>query len=69
MKPSLIEPGVSAASVEPRTENWWLFSLLLLGTLITTYMSGGFLFSISLILILGAHEFGHYWASRRNGVR
>ena len=69
MKPSPIEPGVSAASVEPRTENWWLFSLLLLGTLITTYMSGGFLFSISLILILGAHEFGHYWASRRNGVR
>ena len=69
MKPSPIEPGVSAASVETRTENWWLFSLLLLGTLITTYMSGGFLFSISLILILGAHEFGHYWASRRNGVR
>jgi membrane-associated protease RseP (regulator of RpoE activity) len=69
MKPSPIEPGLSAASAEPRTENWWLFSLLLLGTLITTYMSGGFLFSISLILILGAHEFGHYWASRRNGVR
>ena len=69
MKPSPIEPGLSAASTEPRTENWWLFSLLLLGTLITTYMSGGFLFSISLILILGAHEFGHYWASRRNGVR
>ena len=63
MKPLPIEPGVSSASVEPRTENWWLFSLLLLGTLITTYMSGG------LILILGAHEFGHYWASRRNGVR
>lgn len=35
----------------------------------TTYLSGGLLFSISLILILGAHEFGHYWASKRNGVR
>ena len=69
MKLSPIEPGITVASVESRTENWWLFSLLLLGTLITTYMSGGFLFSISLILILGAHEFGHYWASRRNGVR
>ena len=69
MKPSPIEPGATVASVESRPENWWLFSLLLLGTLITTYMSGGFLFSISLILILGAHEFGHYWASRRNGVR
>ncbi len=43
--------------------------MLLLGTLATTYLSGGFLFSISLILILGAHEFGHYWASKRNGVR
>ena len=52
-----------------KTENWWLFSLLLATTLVTTYLSGGFLFSISLILILGAHEFGHYWASRRNGVR
>ncbi len=52
-----------------KTENWWLFSILLAGTLVTTYLSGGLLFSISLILILGAHEFGHYWASKRNGVR
>lgn len=52
-----------------KTENWWLFSMLLAGTLVTTYLSGGLLFSISLILILGAHEFGHYWASKRNGVR
>ena len=49
-------------------QNWWLFFSLLAATLVTTYLSGGFLFSISLILILGAHEFGHYWASRKNGV-
>ena len=59
----------SHESKSQKTENWPLFSLLLIATLITTYLSGGFLFSISLIFILGAHEFGHYWASKRNGVR
>jgi membrane-associated protease RseP (regulator of RpoE activity) len=53
----------------PTSGGWWLFSLLLSATLVTTFLSGGLLFSVSLILILGAHEFGHYWASRRNGVR
>jgi membrane-associated protease RseP (regulator of RpoE activity) len=73
--PSLDSPE-SDISKPLKTENWWLFFLLLSGTLVTTYLSGGsasselnLLFSISLILILGAHEFGHYWASRRNGVR
>lgn len=63
-----IDSPVSGNSETAKTENWWLFSLLLSGTLATTYMSGGLLFSISLVLILGAHEFGHFWASRRNGV-
>ncbi len=58
----------SGQSKPQKTENWPLFFLLLVGTLITTYLSGGFLFSISLIVILGAHEFGHYWASKKNGV-
>ncbi len=35
----------------------------------TTWWAGGLLFSISLLAILGAHEFGHYLAARRNGVR
>ena len=55
--------------IGPTPGGWWLFSLLLSATLVTTFLSGGFLFSISLVFILGAHEFGHYWASRRNGVR
>jgi membrane-associated protease RseP (regulator of RpoE activity) len=54
---------------KPSTKNWIIFSLLLAATLVTTYLAGGFLFSISLLLILGTHEFGHYWASRKNNVR
>jgi membrane-associated protease RseP (regulator of RpoE activity) len=53
----------------PSIKNWIIFFLLLAGTLFTTYLAGGFLFSIFLILILGTHEFGHYWASRRNNVK
>jgi membrane-associated protease RseP (regulator of RpoE activity) len=68
--PAFEHPEEVVINSEPvNKENWLLFSLLLSATLITTYLSGGLLFSISLILILGAHEFGHYWASRRNGVR
>jgi len=53
----------------PSVKNWIIFSLLLAGTLFTTYLAGGFLFSIFLILILGTHEFGHYWASRKNNIK
>ena len=56
-------------SVEPIKNNWLLFSILLTATLVTTFLAGGPLFSISLLLILGAHEFGHYWASKKNGVQ
>ena len=56
-------------SVKPIKNNWWLFSILLVATLVTTFLAGGPLFSISLLSILGAHEFGHYWASKKNGVQ
>ncbi len=65
--PSLYEPF--DGSVGPIKNNWWLFYSLLAATLVTTILAGGLLFSISLMLILGAHEFGHYWASKRNGVK
>ncbi len=68
------------APLSPVKKNWWLFYILLITTLVTTILAGGrqyeafslregLLFSISLLLILGAHEFGHYWASTKNGVQ
>ncbi|QPJ66064.1 MAG: site-2 protease family protein [Candidatus Nitrohelix vancouverensis] len=53
----------------PGTKQWLVFSALLCATVLTMYLAGGALFAISLLLILGAHEFGHYWAGRRNRVK
>jgi len=57
------------AATIPSAKNWIIFSLLLAATLVTTYIAGGFLFAISLIFILGTHEFGHYLASRKNNIK
>jgi membrane-associated protease RseP (regulator of RpoE activity) len=53
----------------PSFKNWVLFFVLLGLTLFTTYLAGGKLYALSLFLILGAHEFGHYFAGVKNGVR
>ncbi|SVD02452.1 uncharacterized protein METZ01_LOCUS355306 [marine metagenome] len=53
----------------PTLKNWVLFFVLLGSTLFTTYLAGGRLYALSLFLILGVHEFGHYFAGVRNGVR
>lgn len=53
----------------PAKQNWRLFYILLTATLFTTFLAGGLLFSLSLLFILGTHEFGHYWASKKNGVQ
>jgi membrane-associated protease RseP (regulator of RpoE activity) len=56
----------------------WLHLLLFLATIATTTFSGLFLFgsffsgclySVTVLTILGVHELGHYFASRRWGVR
>ena len=53
----------------PGLGSWVLFFVLLGSTLFTTYLAGGKLYALSLFLILGAHEFGHYFAGVKNGVR
>jgi len=59
---------VSAEQPAPGWRPWLVFCSLLAATLFTTFLAGGVLFAVSLLGILGAHEFGHYWASRRNRV-
>ncbi len=63
---SRLESGVQQ---EPGFRNWVLFFVLLVSTFFTTYLAGGILYAGSLFLILGAHEFGHYYAGVRNGVK
>ena len=48
----------------PRKPRTWLHVLLFLLTVVSTTMMGGFAYSASLLTILGAHEFGHYFAAR-----
>jgi membrane-associated protease RseP (regulator of RpoE activity) len=50
-------------------KDYGVFFLLLLATIGATFLINGPLYSLSLMLILATHEFGHYWACRKNGVR
>ncbi|MGP0629547.1 site-2 protease family protein [Nitrospina sp. 32_T5] len=45
-----------------------VFVLLLAGTVFTTTLVGGVWYALGLLSILGVHEFGHYFACRRNNV-
>ena len=45
-----------------------IFLGLFLATIFTTWLVRGPWYSFGLILILGVHEFGHYWACRVNNV-
>lgn len=47
----------------------WLHAVLFLATVATTTLIAGLPFSLTLLTILGVHEFGHYFASRRWGVK
>ena len=54
---------------EPGPKGWILFFVLFGATLFTTYLAGGVLYAGSLFFILGIHEFGHFFAGVKNGVR
>jgi membrane-associated protease RseP (regulator of RpoE activity) len=45
-----------------------IFLILFSATIVTTWIVGGPWYSFGLMLILGTHEFGHYWACRVNNV-
>ena len=56
-----------AAMVE-RKSRVWLHLLLFALTVVTTTVMGGWVYSVSLLTILTAHEFGHYFAARYHRV-
>lgn len=72
LDPELEIPAISKLATGPRFElsvkTLSIFFVLLASTVLTTWWIGGFWFSISLLLILGVHEFGHYWACKRNDI-
>jgi len=62
---------VPTISFEPRPKfqhryRWHVILFLL--TVASTTIAGGFSYSVALLAILGAHEFGHYYYCRRHDV-
>ena len=58
-------PGVMVQ----RKSRVWLHLLLFALTVVTTTVMGGWIYSASLLTILTAHEFGHYFAARYHRVK
>ena len=52
----------------PKPSNWKINLALLIATIGSLYFVGGVLYAASLLLILGAHELGHYFAARHHKV-
>jgi membrane-associated protease RseP (regulator of RpoE activity) len=46
----------------------WLHGVLLLATIGSTWLVGGWTYAVTVIAILGAHELGHYFTCRYYGV-
>ena len=60
-------PATVSYAWAPRSKfqhRWWLHSLLFLLTIASTWLRGGTAYSITILAILGCHEFGHYFMCR-----
>jgi membrane-associated protease RseP (regulator of RpoE activity) len=62
------DPPVTPDVPRKFQHRYWVHALWFLLTLASTTLVGGWLYSIPILIILGAHEFGHYLACRRYGV-
>ena len=56
------------AVFKPEPANWKINLVLLIATIGSLFFIGGLAYAISLMLILGAHELGHYFAARHHKV-
>ncbi len=61
------EPVVLTPPAVPR-QRVWLHVLLFALTIVTTWYTAGPVFSLGLLSILTAHEFGHYFTARKYNV-
>jgi membrane-associated protease RseP (regulator of RpoE activity) len=58
-------PSYSHWERRPKFQHrWWLHSLLFLLTIASTWLAAGWAYSITILAILGCHEFGHYFMCR-----
>jgi membrane-associated protease RseP (regulator of RpoE activity) len=53
----------------PSMRRTWIHVLLFVLTVASTWLTGGPAYSVAVILILLGHELGHYFMSRRYGIR
>jgi Zn-dependent protease len=59
---------ILAGRVHPQPRPWWPNAALAALTFLSVWFVGGMDYAIAIMVILGAHELGHYFAARRHNV-